>query len=487
MELAMNLYFDGGAGGGGAAAPAPFTTPFPWYDLVWPEKAEIPESWSTQGIEFSKEDGARVGLLQRKNGPCGVLSVLQAYVIIELLDQARAAGKPNFSLDETPSDDIVCRALSRCLIASAKLHPADHQIVICEWADSQKSQITSETTTRAHVYDMVKARYNSFKSEGGLVLLTYSCVLTRGVDAVRADIAADAGDGPLILPPFHICTSELIGLMCAGKAGGNASSYGVDGSKQDWATEVGLLSTQEKEQGIPLADTLKSPPYPVWLLHGGDHFTTVFSTSVAGVPSEKGATFNLRHWNGLPPAGPRMAELSVVSPEGVSGPAPAKHKETFRKSKKGTLDDIVQAREADKKARPGKWRTWEYETVLAVDDPDVKETAEEEGGGAAEGPEAEPEVLFNGKLPEPGPWRCASCYHSRFKTMCFGLNEDTPQCRHCGKDKADALWSLWVHYDDMPRSVQSLANRMFAPKLHVVLWTKWPNATVTVTGKTPSV
>lgn len=29
-----------------------------------------------------------------------------------------------------------------------------------------------------------------------------------------------------------------------------------------------------------LADILKHPKYPIWILHGGDHYTTLFSFDV---------------------------------------------------------------------------------------------------------------------------------------------------------------------------------------------------------------
>jgi len=39
---------------------------------------------------------------------------------------------------------------------------------------------------------------------------------------------------------------------------------------------VGLLSRSEVETGIPVCDALKRPARPVWLVHGGDHFTVLF-------------------------------------------------------------------------------------------------------------------------------------------------------------------------------------------------------------------
>ena len=51
-----------------------------WFNLVWPKNVQaIPESWINQKLEFSDE--IKYGLVQHKNGPCGILSVIQAVMI----------------------------------------------------------------------------------------------------------------------------------------------------------------------------------------------------------------------------------------------------------------------------------------------------------------------------------------------------------------------------------------------------------------------
>ena len=56
--------------------------------------------------------------------------------------------------------------------------------------------------------------------------------------------------------------------------------------------------------------------------------------------------------------------------------------------------------------------------------------------------------------------------------MAFRLNDaDALKCQHCGRDRADCGWSLWMHYDKLPggwkgsvdrrcRSLDSKAMRM---------------------------
>ena len=92
-----------------------------------------------------------------------------------------------------------------------------------------------------------------------------------------------------------------------------------------------------------------------------------------------------------------------------------------------------QALEVDKQDRPDMYETWRYECVLAVADPDGKIY----GTGTPHTPEQlESAVRFElGDPPTDTPWRCATCYRSRFKTMCFGMNEaGATHCQHphCG-------------------------------------------------------
>jgi hypothetical protein len=54
----------------------------------------------------------------------------------------------------------------------------------------------------------------------------------------------------------------------------------------------------EIDTSIPIADALKFPVYPIWIVHGGDHFTVIFCQQIPDNES-----FELYHWNGLPPGG----------------------------------------------------------------------------------------------------------------------------------------------------------------------------------------
>jgi len=291
---------------------------------------------------------------------------------------------------------------------------------------------------------------------------------------------------------------------------------------RDTRPPFGMLSFQELETGLPLADSLKSPANSVWILHGGDHFTLLFSSLTAplkisttaikantssdtgglGDESAKivGKDLDMWHWNGLPPAGPKLTRLAVNSPVGEISAAPPRHIKPYIKPVPGEIDEVVQAHPADKKSRPNAWMTWKYEVVLAMEDPTVQDSRTQEdvheivhkstshgaeGRGDAAGACDNPtRHIF--ELPSPKengldqePWRCATCYRGRFKTMCFGQNNaGIDACVHCGKWREDAGFSIWLSYSELPPNIQSLVSKRYAPKVLNLLRTKWPHAQV---------
>lgn len=96
------------------------------------------------------------------------------------------------------------------------------------------------------------------------------------------------------------------------------------------------------------------------------------------------------------------------------------------------------------------------------------------------------------ELGDPPPpsksWRCAWCYRTRFTTMCFGMNEPgAANCTHCGKAQAEAGWSLWVAYTELPAGWQRSMARRHGPKITTLIRTKWRKADAVWEGKPPSI
>jgi len=332
-----------------------------------------------------------------------------------------------------------------------------------------------DTTSSALAAEISK-RIADFRGPGGIIDLVYSVVFTRGIDLIQKEALSEGGELPLVPRAFNcwLCSMELLSLLLRGCAFGNVGGFSAVGGKNeswDGKTSIGILSCEEQKQGIPMAEPLKNPPSPVWILHGGDHFTLAWCKTHPS--QDAGATFTLHHWNGLPPGGPRLSDLSVKAVKGsVTG---AGAPDEFYKPEPGEIDEIVQADPDDKKAYPGQYRQWRYEVMLAWDRPDLQ------GNPRPPGLPAEPKFdQEDARYQRAGAWRCRSCYDRRFQTMDFSLvpAESPDVCPKCEKPRRDCGWSLWVPFADLPPKRQVGLMNQHAKKIETILWTKWPSAEI---------
>jgi len=88
--------------------------------------------------------------------------------------------------------------------------------------------------------------------------------------------AGSESERSLVYGRFNLCSSELMSLVLCGEPSGNFSAFTATGTPTDMPCPfgVGMLSLDELANGVPICDSLKTPRLPVWILHGGDHFTT---------------------------------------------------------------------------------------------------------------------------------------------------------------------------------------------------------------------
>jgi len=456
LDQAVSLFFDM-QGGGSMPDVAMQETSGPAFSpahvaLFGSEIA--PVSWSQQGFEFSTDPAQASGLVQHKNGPCGVLAVVNAL----LISQA-GCPQPTCVFDDGALSSVLAKILVRCARGG--------KVTVANGDGLEASNLPAD---EAVVTQHLQGNANLFKRPGGVLLLCYSAVLTRGVDEVKTDAAMDGGSTPLVCGPFALCTTELMGLLSVGMARGNVSAYGGDGLKISWRppSDFGLISRDEID-GRPLADELKTPRCPVFVLHGGDHFTVIW---VVGAETD---VLECWHWNGLPPSrGMFRVQLrgaSLAPPK----PAPDVAVQTHWRVTVGELESIVQADPEHKKLRPGAWRTHSYELALVT----AEVEAEDQSNPRPDGVPA-PIKFDQGEAPT-GSWRCASCYQTRFKTMCFGENQSgTTTCKHCGRLQSDVGWTIWRQYSQLPKKIQRRIDRAFGPKILSVVRTRWPEAELAV-------
>ena len=339
--------------------------------------------------------------------------------------------------------------------------------------------------------------------------------------------SSSASTTSLVEGPHWLCSSDLMCLLLRGyisnekKKGDDtnesttSSSFGAfdsinkrktnfydnDTDDADANTKrIGLLSTaMELDQGIPMADDLKFATSDIWIVHTGDHFMTMRRRKQQRnndggnnnhKANENEIVFEL--FDGLQPNGPIVNYYKVTGDVTLSSKAPDYHVDTFKKKRVGQLDDIVQANKTTTGDGGGggsttNYKEWTFEVVPAVHDPDVE--------GPIDDDPNEPIYDFkqliiqsdsNNNCNDPTrPWRCATCYADRFKTMNFGLNDaGTTTCSGCGKSKVDAMWSLWLSYAELSPRMKRRARYMYAPKLELILSTLYPHADIIETTST---
>ena len=301
LETAMSLFFSMQDGGGGGAVAEPGAAdalgfdPPDWYGLVWPAIERVPEAWVEQGFAFTE---GKQELLQPKNGPCGVLAAVHGVVVARAL-AAGASAEPGSAV----SDEALAGALAAILTQAAGDGAAVLQLPA--WSGEVGQGVLIDEAPVADAAAAILSRVELFKARGGCVLLVYAALLCRGVDQVKADVVSDMGEPPLIVGPHRICSSELMGLLLKGVASGNFGAQNATNTAgNDWpvALGVGMLSSAELDSGITICNQLKSPSQPVWILHGGDHFTLAWASSSATAPPAAptaSTPFVLHHWNGL--------------------------------------------------------------------------------------------------------------------------------------------------------------------------------------------
>lgn len=262
---------------------------------------QLPDAWK-QGLFFAGYQP--YGLQQVEGGPCGVLAVLQAFLLRALLQRGLSAAEI-LEVDDKMRQEALADALAEILWknvgdskkaiilvpSSAAAMPLNASQLRC----LQPAQFTSFEQLRAHI---MQRPYKDvlFNPAGcGLALLLYSLVWTRGVEGIR-DRDADDPKQVAMIGGHGYCTQELVNLMVFGRAYSNV----FDGTKrlgsaQDgWMVlqgapkraNVGFLSLFEAFQCIEVGTRLKGPFSPVWVVCAESHYSVLFAADSAVDPKE---------------------------------------------------------------------------------------------------------------------------------------------------------------------------------------------------------
>ncbi|KAG6549759.1 hypothetical protein Mapa_008739 [Marchantia paleacea] len=299
---------------------------------------DVLAQWCNQGFRFSPDQETSLGLVQREGGPCGVLAPIQALVLKYLLfvpeDEAdaqlfgirdmvashsgfsgklhstggdsldprlafsdprrtralvramgetlwKAGGKqkailvvldiPGFAAEdiskEEEQDEIAAKALDGVALESVKEF---HRLVkVCA--------VTSISALHLQLHSLLPA----FRSRMGALLLLFSVLLSRGLDAIQSD--RDDPDQPLVTPPFGHASQEIVNLLLCGQAvpnvfdgsmdlGGGMCLKGIPNS-----VEVGFLTLLESLNLCKVGQHLKRPRWPIWVVGSESHYTVLFA------------------------------------------------------------------------------------------------------------------------------------------------------------------------------------------------------------------
>jgi ubiquitin carboxyl-terminal hydrolase MINDY-3/4 len=121
------------------------------------------------------------------------------------------------------------------------------------------------------VYNLVKTYLSVFNHADcqGVILLVYSCILTRGVKLIQSDMDLEGGT---LLNEHGYASQEIINLMLIGQAksnvhdGDNDLGEGFVLKGIEKRSDVGFLSFFEAFGYFTVGDNLKTPRVPIWVV-----------------------------------------------------------------------------------------------------------------------------------------------------------------------------------------------------------------------------
>ncbi|CCI50048.1 unnamed protein product [Albugo candida] len=288
--------------------------------------------WEMQGFSFSNAKNLRYGLVQVEGGPCGVLAVVQAYVIRFLFDQVNFddASVDWQNPDKRTQENVLSSSLAHILIqASQNRRP---QIVLPKATSDPKSKqlrwvqdlqifdFDSESNPKEDLKTFFMQHVEHFAEPkgNGLILFVLSVILSAGIDRIRN--AMDTGNSEsyssaesgCLIGSHEYCTQELVNLLLCGHAVGNVfdnmQTLDSGPSSQPMILKgipakgtVGFLTLFESYNYIQVGSFLKSPKYNIWVICSESHYSVLFMPSPHTISSDydKCSEFDLFYYDGL--------------------------------------------------------------------------------------------------------------------------------------------------------------------------------------------
>lgn len=180
--------------------------------------AEDIKRWLNQGFEFSSTWSA--GLRQGQGGPCGVLAVVQAEMLVSLMFRAQTQRGDVEKCSPEAADEALVAAMLAIL---DRARSADSFVFVdCTAPDapalSPSNFIATRVQTKGAAEEHLRTHIARFKSRVGCLLFLLAAAMTHGLAAVVADMDEDTHT---LVGQFGHCSQETINLLLTGRASSN--------------------------------------------------------------------------------------------------------------------------------------------------------------------------------------------------------------------------------------------------------------------------
>jgi len=183
---------------------------------------DFPAAWARQGFAF-RDKGLLCGLRQHAGGPCGVIAAVQALVMRRLALAGSGAGTDALSASREAAAAALMESLAG-IIWSARVGRTA-QVAMCKtqelppMREAAEHVWVTECKSEPDVLQALQTAAGSYvrPQGGGVPLLLYSVLLTRGI----AMVARDADYPASLILPNGYCSQELVNLLLVGRAFSN--------------------------------------------------------------------------------------------------------------------------------------------------------------------------------------------------------------------------------------------------------------------------
>ena len=294
--------------------------------VVWPVQVALEneevcqrliETWHIQGLEFA--DPAKVcggggrfqfGLMQHRNGPCGILAAVQAELLRELVWPEIEEDENVDCMDwDTLEKDVLREVSTKSLVKAVseiiwRARPEKEDVAKMVLVDEELSHPLAydslEVVTcgsKEQVLTLVRGVLDVFTRPGGVILLLYSVVLTRGCHKVWLEAGNATPLTPTLLADdetpgivqtlvvmegdWPFCEQTLVNLFLIGQA-----QVDLDPKCK---CPIGFLTYMENLRPADVTGdwtdptvvgtNYKTPTCPIWVVHGGNHYTVLIARS----------------------------------------------------------------------------------------------------------------------------------------------------------------------------------------------------------------